>query len=105
MAHKGESLQNYNNQLVETLQGLKDEREALHSKIESSYSEQRALEHRAVYLSEQLAYVNENIRQKHETRSEYDRAVQETEAVYLEILGSSQSLLHAVKHESSSLNK
>lgn len=99
MAYKvpGASLQDYNSQLVETLQGLKDERESLHRKIESAQSEQHMLEHRALHLTEQLVHVNQNMSQKHEIRSEYNRVVQETEAAYLQVLESSEFLLHKFK--------
>lgn len=36
---------------------------------------------------------------------EYDRTVQETEAAYMKILESSQTLLHVLKRETVSLSK
>ncbi len=39
------------------------------------------------------------------SRNEYDKTIMETEAAYMKILESSQTLLHVLKRESVNLNK
>ncbi len=42
---------------------------------------------------------------KIQARDEYDRTIQETEAAYMKILESSQTLLHVLKRETTHLSK
>ena len=58
MALPGASLQNNNNQLVEMLTELKEQREALNEVIVQAQAEQRDLEHRAQLLARELSAVN-----------------------------------------------
>ena len=45
------------------------------------------------------------LQRKQQARSEYDQTIQETEAAYMKILESSQTLLHVLKRESVNLVK
>ena len=56
-------------------------------------------------LSEKLQKMNEGLARKMQARSEYDKTIQETEAAYMKILESSQTLLHVLKRESVNLTK
>lgn len=56
-------------------------------------------------LTSQLNRVNESLSQKAAARNEYDVTIQETEAAYMKILESSQTLLHVLKRETVSLVK
>jgi Sjoegren syndrome nuclear autoantigen 1 len=56
-------------------------------------------------LTDRLAKINEGLARKIQARNEYDRTIQETEAAYMKILESSQTLLHVLKRESVSLTK
>ena len=56
-------------------------------------------------LSEKLQKMNESLARKVQARAEYDKTIQETEAAYMKILESSQTLLHVLKRESVSLTK
>ena len=47
-------------------------------------------------LTERLSKINESLQRKQQARSEYDQTIQETEAAYMKILESSQTLLHVV---------
>lgn len=49
--------------------------------------------------------MNESLSQKAAARNEYDVTIQETEAAYMKILESSQTLLHVLKRETVSLVK
>ena len=56
-------------------------------------------------LSEKLQKMNESLARKIQARAEYDKTIQETEAAYMKILESSQTLLHVLKRESVNLTK
>lgn len=56
-------------------------------------------------LSEKLQKINESLARKIQARAEYDKTIQETEAAYMKILESSQTLLHVLKRESVNLTK
>jgi Sjoegren syndrome nuclear autoantigen 1 len=54
-------------------------------------------------LSEKLAKINESLAKKISARNEFDKTIAETEAAYMKILESSQTLLSVLKRESHSL--
>jgi hypothetical protein len=56
-------------------------------------------------LTEQLTKLNSELQRKVQARNEYDKTIQETEAAYMKILESSQTLLHVLKRESINLSK
>ena len=56
-------------------------------------------------LTERLARLNDNLARKITSRNEYDKTIQETEAAYMKILESSQTLLHVLKRETVNLTK
>merc|ERR1711865_639813 len=56
-------------------------------------------------LTERLSRINDSLARKVAARNEYDQSIQETEAAYLKILESSQTLLHVLKRESANLQK
>merc|ERR1712182_106437 len=56
-------------------------------------------------LTERLSRINDSLARKVAARNEYDQTIQETEAAYLKILESSQTLLHVLKRESANLQK
>lgn len=56
-------------------------------------------------LSARLAAINESLARKLAARAEYDAVIAETEAAYLKILESSQTLLTVLKRESVSMSK
>jgi|TARA_B100000482_G_C12534617_1_gene269843 Sjoegren syndrome nuclear autoantigen 1 len=56
-------------------------------------------------LSKRLTTLNESIARKLAARNDYDKTIQETEAAYLKILESSQTLLTVLKRESAGLEK
>jgi Sjoegren syndrome nuclear autoantigen 1 len=43
--------------------------------------------------------------EKYKTRADFDKTIGETENAFVKILESSQTLLHVIKKESTSLNK
>ena len=56
-------------------------------------------------LTERLSKINEELARRMQARNEFDQTIQETEAAYMKILESSQTLLHVLKRESVSLTK
>ena len=49
--------------------------------------------------------MTEALVKKYEAQEEFDRTIQETEQAFMKILESSQTLLHVLKKEDSTLNK
>eukprot|EP00483_Globobulimina_turgida_P000504 UN00504 len=99
------SLQNYNNDLVKCLQDLRQKREAVHKEIVSEQREKAGVQKQLAQLTEQLHRLNDSIDRKTQSRNQYDNTIQETEAAYMKILESSQTLLHVLKRETQNLNK
>ena len=56
-------------------------------------------------LTDRLQKINESLVRKTQARNEYDKTIQETEAAYMKILESSQTLLHVMKRETVNLAK
>mmetsp|Transcript_8904 Transcript_8904/g.8003 ORF Transcript_8904/g.8003 Transcript_8904/m.8003 type:complete len:115 (-) Transcript_8904:148-492(-) len=101
----GGSLQNYNNDLVSCLQELRQKREAVAKEIISEEREKSRIQKQLAELTEQLQRLNMSIGKKTQSRNDYDKTIQETEAAYMKILESSQTLLHVLKRETQNLNK
>jgi len=56
-------------------------------------------------LTKRLSHLNDSIARKVASRNEYDKTISETEAAYLKILESSQTLLTVLKRETITLTK
>lgn len=56
-------------------------------------------------LTDRLNKINEELARKVAARNEYDTTIQETEAAYMKILESSQTLLNVLKREATTLTK
>ena len=105
MAGQGASLQNYNNELVKCIEDLRQKREEINGVILKEEEEKAKIQRDLSILTDRLAKINEGLAKKIQARNEYDRTIQETEAAYMKILESSQTLLHVLKRESVSLTK
>eukprot|EP01083_Nonionella_stella_P095998 269641_1 len=102
---QGGSLQNYNSDLVKCLQDLRQKRDIVHKEIITEEREKGRVQKQLAQLTEQLHRFNESISRKVKSRNDYDKTIQETEAAYMKILESSQTLLHVLKRESQNLSK
>ncbi|OLP93598.1 Sjoegren syndrome nuclear autoantigen 1-like [Symbiodinium microadriaticum] len=108
MASQGATLQNYNNETRcekrEELnrQILKEEEDKAKIQKELSILTDRIL---AALFMVSLQKINESLVRKTQARNEYDKTIQETEAAYMKILESSQTLLHVLKRETVNLTK
>eukprot|EP01006_Ploeotia_vitrea_P039095 TRINITY_DN66311_c4_g4_i1.p1 TRINITY_DN66311_c4_g4~~TRINITY_DN66311_c4_g4_i1.p1 ORF type:complete len:112 (-),score=68.99 TRINITY_DN66311_c4_g4_i1:153-488(-) len=105
MAHQGATLQNYNNELVKCLEDLREKRESLNKTIAKEERQKQEIQKKLHKLTEQLHRINESLAAKTEARNDYDTTIQETEAAYMKILESSQTLLHVLKRETVTLVK
>lgn len=105
MSSQGATLQTYNNELVKCLEDLREKRETLNKAILAEEKKKADIQRKLEKLSAQLSRVNESLNAKTQARNEYDTTIQETEAAYMKILESSQTLLHVLKRESVNLVK
>ncbi|XP_004593481.1 microtubule nucleation factor SSNA1 [Ochotona princeps] len=105
MTQQGAALQTYNNELVKCMEELCQKREELSQQIQQEEEEKQRLQVEVRQLTERLARVNENLACKIASRNEFDRTIAETEAAYLKILESSQTLLSVLKRETGNLAK
>nr|KAG5700479.1 hypothetical protein BaRGS_013966 [Batillaria attramentaria] len=87
---------------IEELCGKRDE---LHRSILQEEEEKQKLQNDIRVLTERLAKVNESLAKKMASRNEFDKTIAETEAAYMKILESSQTLLNVLKRESQNLKE
>ena len=105
MAQEGATLQNYNNELVTCIEDLRSKREEVNKSIAADEEEKAKIQNDLRILTERLSRLNDNLARKIASRNEYDKTIQETEAAYMKILESSQTLLHVLKRETVNLTK
>ncbi|XP_069790648.1 microtubule nucleation factor SSNA1 [Narcine bancroftii] len=105
MTQQGAALQSYNNELVKCIEDLCTKREELNQQILQEEEEKNKLQNDIRILTEKLTKVNESLAHKMATRNEFDRTIAETEAAYMKILESSQTLLTVLKREAGTLNQ
>jgi len=98
-------LQNYNNELVKCIEDLREKREEINRSILKDEEEKAKIQKDLSILTDRLSKVNESLAKRVAARSEYEHTIQETEAAYMKILESSQTLLHVLKRESQQLGK
>ncbi|KAI8463908.1 MAG: deflagellation inducible protein [Monoraphidium minutum] len=105
MAAQGAALQTSNAELVKCIEDLREKREGMLKQIENEESEKMKIQVELQQLTKRLAAINESLARKIDTKNEYEKVIQETEAAYLKILESSQTLLTVLKRESVSMQK
>ncbi|KAJ8286802.1 hypothetical protein GJAV_G00043430 [Gymnothorax javanicus] len=105
MSQQGAAMQTYNNELVKCLEELCSKRDELNRQIQKEEEEKTRLQREIHLLTEKLSRVNESLARRNATRSEFDRTIAETEAAYMKILESSQTLLSVLKREAGNLSK
>eukprot|EP00922_Rhytidocystis_sp_ex-Travisia-forbesii_P048435 GHVS01072150.1.p1 GENE.GHVS01072150.1~~GHVS01072150.1.p1 ORF type:complete len:113 (-),score=19.82 GHVS01072150.1:236-574(-) len=99
------TLQNYNCELVKCIQDLREKREEVNKQILKEEEDRIKIQRELSVLTERLQRINESSVRKTQARNEYDKTIQETEAAYMKILESSQTLLHVLKRETINLTK
>ena len=105
MAGQGASLQNYNNELVKCIEDLREKREEINRQILKEEEDKAKIQRDLSVLTDRLSAMNESLARKIQARNEYDNTIQETEAAYMKILESSQTLLQVLKRETVNLTK
>ncbi|XP_053551520.1 microtubule nucleation factor SSNA1 [Bombina bombina] len=105
MTQQGAALQTYNNELVKCIEDLCSKRDELNRQIQQEDEEKNKLQNDIRILTEKLCRVNENLARKMASRDEFDKTIAETEAAYMKILESSQTLLNVLKKETGNLGK
>ncbi|KAM3910892.1 microtubule nucleation factor SSNA1 [Leptodactylus fuscus] len=105
MSQQGAALQTYNNELVKCIEDLCSKREELNRQIQQEEEEKNKLQNDIRILTEKLSRVNESLARKMSSRNEFDKTIAETQAAYMKILESSQTLLNVLKREAGSLGK
>ncbi|CEO97681.1 13 kDa deflagellation-inducible protein [Plasmodiophora brassicae] len=105
MALQGASLQNYNIELAKCIEDLREKRDRVCQAMTKDERDRVAVQKELTALTEKYHKLEESIAKKKETVEEYDRTIRETEAAYMKILESSQTLLHVLKRETQNLSK
>lgn len=95
---------NFNAELVNCLENLREQREQLNRKILADEKCKAELEQQIRHFTERLHQTNEQIAVATSNRDDFDVAIRESEAAYMKILESSQTLLHVLKREAVSLS-
>merc|ERR1711871_790153 len=85
MAQQGASLQNYNNELVKSLEELREKRESINREIAREEDDKNKIQNDLKILTERLSRINDSLARKVAARNEYDQTIQETEAAYLKV--------------------
>ncbi|KAG7476474.1 hypothetical protein MATL_G00083200 [Megalops atlanticus] len=105
MTQQGAAMQTYNNELVKCLEELCSKREELNRQIQQEEEEKARLQQEIRVLTDKLSRVNESLARRLAARADFDRTIAETEAAYMKILESSQTLLSVLKREAGNLSK
>ncbi|EAW64974.1 Sjoegren syndrome nuclear autoantigen 1 homolog [Homo sapiens] len=112
LTQQGMALQNYDNKLVKCIEELCQKQEELCWQIQQEedkkqrlQNEVRQLTEKLACVNEKLARVNENLARKIASCSKFYQTIAETEATYLKMLESSQTLLSVLKREAGNLTK
>ena len=98
-------MQRYNQELTRYIENIRQGRDDLHDEIAKDEEEKGSIETEISSLTERLQILTDALVKKYEAQEEFDRTIQETEQAFMKILESSQTLLHVLKKEDSTLNK
>ncbi|PSN50081.1 Sjoegren syndrome nuclear autoantigen 1 [Blattella germanica] len=104
-AQQGAALQTYNQELIKSIEELKQKRRDLQTLIEQQEEEKASVQRDIEKLSSKVAQINESLAKKIAIRNDYDHTIAESEAAYSKILESSQVLLSMVRREAMCLEQ
>merc|ERR1711998_681372 len=93
------TLEGYNTELQRCLDELRAKKSKIVSDMENEKQARGRHEDELRQLTEKLSRINDSLGRKVSARNEYDTTIQETEAAYLKILESSQTLDHVMKRQ------
>jgi len=95
--------QNYNSELLRSIDDLRLKRDELHDQIMEAEEQREKKQTELKVVTDDLQRLNTDIVRKTQARNEYDKIIQETESAYGKILESSNTLLHVLRREKSTL--
>eukprot|EP00922_Rhytidocystis_sp_ex-Travisia-forbesii_P048434 GHVS01072145.1.p1 GENE.GHVS01072145.1~~GHVS01072145.1.p1 ORF type:complete len:167 (+),score=20.85 GHVS01072145.1:357-857(+) len=95
----GTTLHSYNNELVKCIEDLREKREEVNKQILREEDDRGKIQRELSVLTERLQRINESLVRKTQARNEYDKTIQETEAAYMKIVDSAQSLVTVLNRE------
>ena len=87
------------------IEDLREKREEINKQISSDEQEKTKIQNDLAILTKRLSQLNDKLAREVASRNEYDKTIQETEAAYMKILESSQTLLTVLKRESVNMTK
>ena len=105
MSKQGEVLVSYNNQLVKCIDEMREKMDTVTKKITKLEEEKSKITEDITSLTQQLATVEETLVKNMNAKEKYAQTIHETEAAYMKILESSQTLLHVLKREQTKIGK
>ncbi len=105
MSKQGEVLVSYNNQLVKCIDEMREKMDTVTKKITKLEEEKSKITENITSLTQQLATVEETLIKNMNAKEKYAQTINETEAAYMKILESSQTLLHVLKREQPKIGK
>ena len=87
------SLQNYNSELVKSLEGIRERRENLLIDMKKDTEEKNEIIQTIEKLSQELEELNATLIQKEEIKNEYDKIISNTEMAYYKFVKKQPILL------------
>ena len=85
MAQQGAALQNYNNELVKSMEELIRRRAQLNDQIKNESLEKAKLEEEKSKIDSKLSNVEESLQKKLAAKAEYDKVIGDAEQVMLSV--------------------
>ena len=79
MSGAGATLQNYNSELVRSIEDLREKREELNRQIGADEQEKGSITREITVLTDRLQQVNDALVRKVQARNEYDKTINETQ--------------------------
>ena len=98
-------MQNYNTELVKSLEGIRERRENLLIDMKKDNEEKNEIVQTIEKLSQELEELNATLLQKEEIKNNYDKVISNTEIAYYKLLEGSQTLLAILKRDEANLQK
>ncbi|KAL0223416.1 hypothetical protein P9112_002806 [Eukaryota sp. TZLM1-RC] len=105
MTSEGARLQNYNNELVRSIETLREKREEIIRQIECEKQEKAKIQADLKVLTERLTSLNESIANKQAGLEDFTRTIEESQNAFNKILESSHTLLNVLRRETQTLSK
>jgi len=93
------TLNGYNQELSKCIDELEQKKKSIQIEIDNEQQKKTDVQGQLRDLTEKLSRINDSLGRKVSARNEYDTTIQETEAAYLKILESSQTLDHVMKRQ------